>query len=182
MGEMAVHAPRSHLTATSALESSGLILRLRARLAGPRLDARLAAGESPAADAVLERRSLQLLSRRRRRQAAQGLARAWSERSRRAGFSAAIPVDTAAVTVARPALEQLAAALRSRRPVQPRGVALAQALLSDPESALYRPTHLEELYEAAREALLALGLDGRDGSASGPDAISLFRTGIGGGR
>jgi hypothetical protein len=179
---MASDSPRSHLTATSSLELSGLILRLRARLAGPQLDARLAAGESPAADAVLERRSLQLLSRRRRRQAAQGLARACSERSRRATFSAAIPVNTAAVNLARPALEQLAAALRSRRPVRPRGVALAHALLSDPESALYRSTYPEELYEAAREALLALGLDSRGESASGADALSPFRKRAGGER
>jgi hypothetical protein len=61
------------------------------------------------------------------------------------------------VRIARPALEQLAAALRSRDSVQPQGVALAQLLLTEPSSALYQPADPDELYRAAREALLALG-------------------------
>jgi hypothetical protein len=72
-------------------------------------------------------------------------------------LSAAVAVDEHAVEVARPALQQLASALRSRADVEPRGVAIAQILLTEPCSALYRPVYREELYELARAALLALG-------------------------
>jgi hypothetical protein len=72
-------------------------------------------------------------------------------------LSAAVAVDEGAVEVARPALQQLASALRSRADVEPRGVALTQILLTEPSSALYRPAYREELYELARAALFALG-------------------------
>jgi hypothetical protein len=72
-------------------------------------------------------------------------------------LSAAVAVDEHAVEVARPALQQLASALRSRADVEPCGVAIAQILLTEPCSALYRPVYREELYELARAALLALG-------------------------
>ena len=70
-------------------------------------------------------------------------------------LSAAVAVDARAVEVARPALQQLASALRSRADVEPRGVAIAQILLTEPSSALYRPAYREELYELARAALFA---------------------------
>jgi hypothetical protein len=72
-------------------------------------------------------------------------------------LSAAVAVDERAVDVARPALQQLALALRSRADVEPRGVAIARMLLTEPSSALYRPAYREELYELARMALFALG-------------------------
>ena len=75
----------------------------------------------------------------------------------RGRLSAAAPVDQRAVEIARPALLQLARALRSRVGVAPRGVALAQILVTDPYSALYRPAYRDELYEVARETLFALG-------------------------
>ena len=79
-----------------------------------------------------------------------------------AALSAAVAVDERAVEVARPALQQLASALRSRADVEPRGVAIAQTqiLLTEPSSALYRPAYREELYELARAALFALGSRG----------------------
>ena len=67
-------------------------------------------------------------------------------------LSAAVAVDEHAVEIARPALRQLASALRSHEDVQPRGVAITRILLTDPSSALYRPAYREELYELAREA------------------------------
>jgi hypothetical protein len=88
---------------------------------------------------------------------AAGLERLWSARRDRAVLSAAIPFDRKAVQLARPALEQLAIALRSRPSVDPRGVVLTQLLLTEPNSALYRPAYAEELCEVAREALFALG-------------------------
>jgi hypothetical protein len=128
-----------------------------ARLAAPRLDARLAAGEDPLSDVVLACRSRRLVSGRSRRRLACGLERTWSMPPGHAVLSAAVAVDEGAVEVARPALQQLASALRSRADVEPRGVAITQILLTEPSSALYRPAYREELYEIARAALLALG-------------------------
>ncbi len=81
-------------------------------------------------------------------------------------LSAAVAVDEHAVEVARPALQQLASALRSRADVEPRGVAIAQILLTEPSSALYRPAYREELYELARAALFALGSN--EAAGAGP--------------
>jgi hypothetical protein len=128
-----------------------------ARVVGRRLDARLAAGEDPQSDVVLACRSRLLVSGRSRRRLASGLERAWSTPAGHAVLSAAVPVDERAVEVARPALQQLASALRSRADVEPRGVALTQILLTEPCSALYGPAYREELYELARAALFALG-------------------------
>jgi hypothetical protein len=129
---------------------------LLARVAGPRLDARLAAGEDPLSDVVLARRARRLVSGRSRRSLACGLERTCSIPPRHAVLSAAVAVDARAVEVARPALQQLASALRSRADVEPRGVAIAQILLTEPSSALYRAAYREELYELARAALFAL--------------------------
>jgi hypothetical protein len=154
---MSIHATGSFSYRALVPPAGRLLFPLRVRLAAPRLDARLAAGEDPIADAAVARRSTQLVSRRLRRRIARGVERLCSEPDERPGFTAAIPVDRRAVQIARPALEQLAAALRSRESVQPRGVALAQLLLTEPSSAVYQPANPDELYSAAREALLALG-------------------------
>jgi hypothetical protein len=139
----------------------GLLSRVRARLAAAQLDARLAAGEDLFGDRVLALRSAQLVSSRMRRRIAVALERVCSERRERAVFSAAIPTDSHAVEIARPALAQLARALRSRESVEARGVALTHLLLTDGTSPLYRAAYPERLYEVAREALLALGPAGR---------------------
>jgi hypothetical protein len=135
----------------------GLLRRIRARLAAPRLDARLAMGEDPHGDAALACRSVQLVSERSRRRLARGLERACS--AHRAALSAAVPAHGRAVELARPALQQLATALLWADSVEPRGVALATILLTEPCSALYQPACPEELDEAAREAVAALGGD-----------------------
>src|SRR5204862_1712122 len=116
--------------------------------------------EDSSGDGALACRSMQLVSERSRRRLAQGLERACSSRAHRAVLSAAIPVDGRAVELARPAMQQLATALRSWQAVEPRGVALTRILLTEPCSALYRPAYREELYELAREALVALGSQG----------------------
>jgi hypothetical protein len=69
------------------------------------------------------------------------------------------------VEVARPALQQLASALRSPTDVEPRGVAITRILLTQPSSALYRPAYREELYEVARAALFGLGSPVAGGAA-----------------
>jgi hypothetical protein len=128
-------------------------------LATQRLDRRLAAGEDPSGDAALEWRSGQLVSQPAREQIACGLSRVLSERPEWALLSSAIPGDARALKIAGPALEQLATAIRSRESVRSQGVALAHLLLTEPLSVLYQPRHAEQLYEAARAALFALGPD-----------------------
>jgi hypothetical protein len=133
-----------------------LSLRLWVRLAAYRLDARLAAGDDPSTEAALACRSAQLLSKRTRRRIARGLERVSSESPERSLTSAAVPCDWQAVKIARPAIQQLARAIRSRDSIQPQGVALSKVLLTEPCSALYCPAYSSELYEVAREALFAL--------------------------
>jgi len=156
---MAVHAT-GLLVRPVFWPPAAIVERVRARLAAPKLDARIAAGEDPSSTAALACRSAQLVAPRARRRLAAGLERLLSERDARAGLSAAAPVDRQAVAIARPALEQLAAALRSRESIRPRGAGIARVLLTEPDSALYRSARRDELYEVAREALFALGPDG----------------------
>lgn len=127
-----------------------------ARMAAPSLDARIAAGEDPARDALLDYRATQLVSERHRRRLVQGLHRALTPPARRACLSAAVSCQWQAVQLARPALEQLAQALHSSYRVEPRGVVLTHQLLTDPCSALYHPAEPHELYELTRQALAAL--------------------------
>jgi hypothetical protein len=152
--------PRRRALATTFASS------VSAWLATPRLDARLAAGEDPLSDVAVACRSRRLVSGRSRRRLACGLERTCSMAPRHGVLSAAVAVDEHAVEIARPALRQLASALRSHEDVQPRGVAITRILLTDPSSALYRPAYREELYELAREALFALG--SREGAGTGP--------------
>ena len=133
-----------------------LRLRIWVRFGAYRLDGRLAAGEHPSSEPALAARSAQLVSKRTRRGLARGLQRAWSARPELSVFSAAVPCDWQAVQIARPALQQLAAALVAREPLRPQGVALCKVLLTEPCSALYHPAYSTELYEVAREALFAL--------------------------
>lgn len=133
----------------------GISLRLRVRMAAPRLDARLAAGEPPGTPAEAIRAD-QLVSARERERLTVALERVCRESPIRHGYSAAVPVSADALALARPALEQLARALRCAPSHHPRGVALTRLLLTEPDSPLYRPTHPWALHEAVRTALLAL--------------------------
>jgi hypothetical protein len=156
---MAVHAIDSLARAALPAAPGSALLRARAWFARPRLDARVAAGERADGDRLLALRIAQLTSRRTRRRLADAIDHACERADERPAISAAVPVDHAALGVARPALEQLADALRSRHEVQPRGVALAQLLLTEPGSPLHTPASPDELYEAARGALFALGAE-----------------------
>jgi hypothetical protein len=131
------------------------MLRLRARLDWRRLNARLAAGADPSGDAELALHASRLASQSRRRRIAGAVERVCRRPDPAARLSA-IPVHAAAVDVARPALLQLAMALRSRESVSARGVALTQLLLTEPGGPLYQSEHPSSLHDAAREALLAL--------------------------
>lgn len=156
---MAIHATGSLTPAALVSPAGAVLLRIRVRLAAPRLDARLAGGEDPAGDATLARRSHQLVSRLVRRRTAAAVQRLLSGPPARVGFSASVPVSWKPVEIAQPALEQLVAALRARESVRPRGVALTRLLLTDGSGPLYRPVSPDALHESAREALFALGPD-----------------------
>ena len=133
-----------------------LVPHVSVRFAAGRLDARLAAGEDPFGSTALALRAAQLASRRMRAQLAAGIDRALARVHDTGTLTAAVPVDACAVELAQPALEQLAHALRSRERVAIRGLAITQLLLTRPDSALYASRYSEQLYEGAREALLAL--------------------------
>jgi hypothetical protein len=136
-------------------------------LAAPRLDARLATAGDPLSDVVLARYSRLLISARSRRTLARGLEHAWSMPPERAVLSAAAALDDHAVKVPRPVLQRLAAALRSRADVESRRVPIAQLLLTEPSSDLYRPAYCEEFHERARAALFTL----RSRAGAGPERL-----------
>lgn len=167
---MAALATRSLVPAARIPRVDGPLRRVWSRLNAAQLDARLATGQDPRASAAFACRAEQLVSGRSRRQLAAAVERVCLRRHERAAFSAAIPTDGQAIELARPALEQLARALRSDEPVQPGGVALTKVLLTDGTSALYRPAYPEELYDMVRRSLRLLGpagqtttrVDGRD--------------------
>jgi hypothetical protein len=133
-----------------------IVFAPQVRLGAPRLDARLADGEDPLSSPALALRGARLASRRVRRQLARGIEHALRWRERDGALSASVPVDVEAVEIARPALQQLAAALRSRERVAVQGLALTRLLVTEPGSPLFASSYPEELYERAREALLGL--------------------------
>lgn len=133
-----------------------MVFAPQVRLTAPRLDARLARGEDPFGSAALALRAARLASLRLRHQLASGIEHSLGRQQQDGAISASVPVDATAIEIARPALGQLAEAMRSRDRVGVRGVALTQLLVTEPGSPLYASAYPEELYERAREALFAL--------------------------
>lgn len=144
-----------------------LIHRLRVLVNRPGLDARLAGGEPPSADAVLALRAAQLCASGARTRVANGLERALTDDGR-PGLSAAVPVNRRAVQSARPYLAQLIETLRSPAPVAPQGVARARQLLTDAASPLYPPARPTDLRHAAGQALWELDPALRAPAAASP--------------
>jgi hypothetical protein len=143
---------------------ASVALRFRTRLSRHHLDGLILRAVARPDDRALALREAQLAGRRERTRAAAVVENALEVRPQRAA-SAAVPVDFAAVAVARPALDELIAMLRSPSPVEPRGVALALRLVGDAGSPLFRPpggadTDREALYREARRALFALAPPG----------------------
>jgi hypothetical protein len=140
----------------------GVFLRAWVRLERHRLNGLIARGVERPGDSALALRELQLSAPREREKAARGLEQVLAETDQpRRGLTASLPIHRAAVVVARSALLQLAAKLRSDEAVDPRGVALASRLLTDGASPLYLPSpedrgDHEALYREARRALIAL--------------------------
>src|SRR4051794_7219635 len=133
-----------------------MVFAPQVRLAAPGLDARLARGDDPFSSPALALRGARLASRRLRKQVASGIEHALGPKAGEGALSSSVPVDAIAIAIARPALEQLAEAMRSRDRIGVRGAALAHLLVTAPTSPLYAAGYPDELYERAREALLAL--------------------------
>jgi hypothetical protein len=142
------------MAAFAPAPAHGLGLRLRVAVTRARLDRQIAAGLSPWHDEALALRATQLTAPRMRERVAAGLRRAVASGSARRG--AGVPVSRAAVLEAQPALLALVDDLREIADPAPRGVALAQALLTDGGGPLYRPWTPGELHDAAEAARRAL--------------------------
>ena len=128
--------------------------RVAARVRATKLDAQLAAGASPASQAVLTLRAQALGDRRARTMIGQRIRRLLSEsRGARTVRRAQVPVRWAQVIAAAAELEQLAHRLLSPGPLAARGIAQARLLLVDGCSALYHGSASEELCAATARAL-----------------------------
>jgi hypothetical protein len=105
-------------------------------------------------------REARMISQRKRRKLAKSIERAITRASGPPPFyTAVIPVAREAAGEAGSALHDLAERLRSPEPVDPDGVRLARALITDGAGPLYVPQEPGELRGAALRALWAL--DGR---------------------
>ena len=129
----------------------------RIRWAGPELDQRLADGADPDSDRLLRLRAARLLEPGARATVATGLEGVVATISKpRTPFTAAVPVRRGAVRGARRELMALADDLRHLRTVQPRGVAMAERLVTDPSSPLYTAGSSDDIIRAAHAAAVWL--------------------------
>lgn len=124
-------------------EPSGLLLRLRTWFRRPRLDAAIARGLHRPGDSSLALREAQLVEARQRRRLVTRLEEVVATPERRLGSSSTARIDRRAVALASPVLTDLILLLRSRQPVEARGVALGWRLLTDPGSPIYEPEERE---------------------------------------
>lgn len=129
--------------------------RLMTRVQAWRLDAAIANGADPDSSAALSLRANRLISRRTRRSMSRGIGRLL-EQSRRPPhpFNESAPICWRQVALARPVLQELAMRLAGPAPVDARGVAKLQLLLTDGTSPLFSWPEVDGL-----EALLATALE-----------------------
>jgi hypothetical protein len=131
-------------------------LHVEARWRSRALIRALADGADPAGSDLLELRARTLTTPRERARIARGLENVVATADdRHLHWTAAAPVDGAAVMDARSELLALAARLRSDAPGSPRGVALAELLVTGYDSPLVGTTE-PGLGDAARAAAAAL--------------------------
>ncbi|MGZ4351741.1 MAG: hypothetical protein ACXVRX_14585 [Solirubrobacteraceae bacterium] len=129
----------------------GLRMRLRAAWAREDLDRRLAEGADPATDMLLQQRAERLVRPAIRATLAAGLERVVATANKPpAALSSAIPVRCGPVRGARHELMGLAGELRHMPDPRPRGVAMAERLLTEPSSVLYTASSSDEIARAAR--------------------------------
>jgi len=147
----------SHLGPASGGRQAGWRLRLAVRLTRPRLDREILAGprrSSPALNLRVE----QLTGRRSREQFAcrlRGVLRQADERSSQPVISAVV-LSPRAVRAGRGAILALAERLEGRAPVDPRGIVLAQRLLTDGVGPMFNPYSEQTVTEAVQQVTRAL--------------------------
>jgi hypothetical protein len=131
--------------------------RLRARLSIWKLDLALARGASPDSSPALSLRANQLIGRNLRRRLAQELRELPTQAARpHCRLDAGVPICRQGVLRAVGLLEELAARLEGREPVDARGVAQVRALLTNADSPLFDPTGVEAFVRALRATLDSL--------------------------
>jgi len=135
-----------------------LALRLKVYLTRGRLDRQLVAGHGPDAPTELTLRAKHLSNPRTQRDIARnlrGIVRYVDRQESRRGISCVV-VSSHAVRTGRTAICELAEQLERAAPVNPRGIILAQALLTDGNSPLFNPYCERTVAEATREVQAAL--------------------------
>jgi hypothetical protein len=121
------------------------------------LDTRLAQGASPDEGPELAARATQLVSHHTRSVLASGIERAVEAAAEPGGsFGSSAPLNRLEIDSARAELLLLAEELRSPGPIQPRGAALTEQLLTHGDSPLYGPSAEGSLRQAVRQGLTAL--------------------------
>jgi hypothetical protein len=152
--------PTPHLKEGNRLPA--LALRARAWLRARWLDDRLAGGADPRSDRELELRAHRICSDASRRRLARALERLVRDARQPAPFiRRQVPLRRAAIHDCAEDLEALIRRLRDGRPVDPRGIALTDRLLTDGASPLYHEAGPPLCYTTrfARLALDPLGLE-----------------------
>jgi hypothetical protein len=138
------------------LHNAPLALRARTWLSRRRLDARLADGADPASDRELELRAQRISRAEHREQLARALERVMRDARRPAArIRPQVPVRRAPILDCSEDLQALIRRLRDGEPVDPRGIALTERLLTDGASPLYHDTDPPLCY-SIRSARLAL--------------------------
>ncbi len=128
-------------------------LRLKVYLTRAHLDRQLAAGHAPDAAAELTLRAKHLTNPRTQRDIARslrGIVRYVDREESRKGISCVV-ISPHAVRAGRSAIGGLAERLERAAPVNPNGIVLAQAFLTDGKSPLFNPYPQPTVAEAARE-------------------------------
>ena len=127
--------------------------RIRVRWARDELDRRLAEGADPGRDPLLKRRADRLVSPASCARLAAGLESVVASVEKPKGaLTAAVAVRRGPVRGARRELMSLAGDLRHMSAPQPRGVAMAERLVTDPCSPLYTAASSEDVERAVRAA------------------------------
>jgi hypothetical protein len=126
------------------------------------IDRELASGLSPRASSIVQRRAAQLTGVRSRRRIAAGLARVLRDCTRQPlSMTAVVSPDRHEVLAARAVLQALALRLADSGPVDPRGMAILQVLLTDGTGPLYEPVGPGSLGSHLRAAAAALEPEAR---------------------
>jgi hypothetical protein len=133
--------------------------RLWARLRARRLDSALAAGISPATSAPMAIRARALVGAENRRGLAASLKLAATGGCGGPAFGSRVTPPRSQVAEARPDVERLAGRLAGADPVNARGVALTQGLLSEGAGPLFWARSPQSLRARLREAFEALEPD-----------------------